>query len=102
MTQLEGSGASRLLQLFTNKDTPITLSLATVKSLPPELSVLVDGDSEVTPYEGIIIAEHLTDHTREISGAEVTIKSNLKLDSRVICAIANDGQMVYVLDKAVI
>lgn len=125
MTQLEGSGASRLLQMFKSDTTPVTLTLATITALPPEISIRVDGDSIDTPHEGIIVAEHLTEHKRTISfsddatghvdgfhgaGAlrdlqitkkEMTIHCDLIEGDRVIVAIADDGQLVYVLDKAV-
>ena len=126
MTQLEGSGASRLLQMFKSDTTPVTLTLATITALPPEISVRVDGDSVDTPHEGIIVAEHLTEHRRtitfsddvsghvdgfhgpgtlrdlQIAQKEMTIHCDLKIGDRVIVAIADDGQLVYVLDKAVI
>ena len=126
MTQLEGSGASRLDQLFTSDTTPVTLTLATITAIPPEISVRVDGDSADTPHEGIIVAEHLTEHKRtvtfsndvgghvdgfhgagalrnlQITQKEMTIHCDLKAGDRVIVAIADDGQLVYVLDKAVI
>lgn len=125
MTQLEGSGASRLLQMFKSDTTPVTLTLATITALPPEISVRVDGDSIDTPHEGIIVAEHLMEHKRTISfssnvsgnvdgfhgpGAlrdlqitqkEMTVHCDLIEGDRVIVAIADDGQLVYVLDKAV-
>ena len=126
MTQLEGSGASRLLGLFRPNTTPVSITLATVTALPPEISVRVDGDSVDTPHEGIIVAEHLTEHKRtitfsgdvagnvdgyhgpgtlrnlQITRKQMTVHCDLKVDDRVIVAIADDGQLVYVLDKAVI
>lgn len=125
MTQLEGSGASRLLGLFRDNTKPVSITLATVKTLPPEISVRVDGDSVDTPHEGIIIAEHLAEHKRtitfdgdvtgdvdgfsgpgtlttlQIERKQMTVHCDLKVDDRVIVAIADDGQLVYVLDKAV-
>lgn len=128
MTQLEGSGAARLLQLFSGDGTqPTTITNATIQSVSP-ISVRVDGDSIDTPEQGIIVAEHLTEHTRTISftsgtvtgqvrdtytgggellsldiiDGELTFKCDLKEGDKVIVAIVNDGQLVYVLDKAVI
>lgn len=106
---LEGIGGSRLLQAMRTygKDTtmPTTISRATVVT-PSPISVRLDGDTEDTPSDGIIIAEHLTEHTRTIqleSGIEqtMTIKSPLTTGDPLIVAITNDGQLVYVLDKAV-
>lgn len=102
---LEGSGAARLLKIFGNNDEPTTITLATVVS-PSPISVRVDGDSIDTPSEGIIVAEQLTEHKRLITykgeDGEMTLKLALKKDDRVIVAIANNGQLIYVIDKAVI
>lgn len=102
---MEGSGASRLYQLFgggSGGSSGVDIKRAIIKTLPPEISVQVDGDSIDTPAEGIIVAEHLTEHKRTINGAEVTFSCDLKVNDPVIVAIANDGQVVYVLDKVVI
>lgn len=125
MTQLEGSGASRLLKTFKSRTKPLSLTLATITALPPEISVRVDGDSIDTPHEGVIVAEHLTEHKRtitfsdvatglvdgvhgpgvirdiQITQKEMTVHCDLIEGDRVIVAIADDGQLVYVLDKAV-
>jgi len=127
MTQLEGTGAARLLRLFNgDKTQPTTITNATIQSVAP-ISVRVDGDSVDTPEQGIIVAEHLTEHTRTISytggtvtgqiqdtysgggelttlnivDGELTFKCDLKVGDRVIVAVVNDGQLIYVLDKAV-
>lgn len=102
------SGISQIYELFAgNKTQATTLTLATVITPPPSISVRVDGESMDTPTQGIILAEHLADHTREFSvaGGEFQvyqIKSPLQVNNRVIVAISNDGQDVFVLDKAVI
>lgn len=125
--QLEGNGAQRLLTLFGARGSqmPVQFALATVVTPPPGISVRLDGDTVDTPTEGIVLAEQLTDHTRVISFTgdvsgnvtgtqpgtlqnlqvtkkEMTIHSNLKAGDRVICGIGNNGQTVYVIDKAVI
>ena len=126
MTKLEGDKYMRLIQMFgPSKRIPDHITQGTIKSLPPGVSVLVDGDSVVTPHEGVIVAEDLLDHKRIISytggtvsgdvdgyhgpgtlrsldvvDGELTIKSPLKLEDRVIVAVSNDGQLVYVLAKA--
>lgn len=127
---MEGTGASRLYQLLggNSSSSGVDIKRAVIKSLPPEISVQVDGDSIDTPSEGIIVAEHLLEHKRTISftggtvsgqvqdtytgggdlrsleiiGGELTFKCDLKVGDPVIVAIANDGQMIYVLDKAVV
>lgn len=131
MTQfkLEGNGAQRLLQLFgsTGAETPLKFMLATIVTPPPSISIRIDGDTDDTPSEGIVVAEYLTEHKRTISytsgtvsgnvdgyhgpgnltslsiiDGDLTIHCDLKAGDRVIVAIADDGQLVYVLDKAVI
>lgn len=127
---MEGSGASRLNQLFGGGNvgsSGVDIKRAIIKTLPPEISVQVDGDSIDTPSEGIIVAEHLLEHKRTVSfnggvvsgnvdgfhgpgnltslkviNGDLTFSCDLKIGDPVIVAIANDGQMVYVLDKAVI
>lgn len=126
---MEGGGASRLYRLFGNGSTGssgIDIKRAIIKTLPPEISVQVDGDSIDTPSEGIIVAEQLLEHKRTISftggtvngdvdgfsgpgnltsleiiDGELTFKCDLKVGDPVIVAVANDGQLIYVLDKAV-
>ena len=126
--QLEGNGAQRLLALFGARGSqmPVQFALATVITPPPSVSIRLDGDTVDTPAEGIILAEHLMDHTRTISFSgnvtgnvngfhgpgtlqnlqitkkEMTIHSNLKTGDRVICGVGNNGQTIYVIDKAVI
>jgi len=123
---MEGSGASRLYQLFgggSDGSSGVDIKRAIIKTLPPSMSVQVDGDSIDTPSEGIIVAEHLLEHKRTISftggtvsgqvqdggdlrsleivDGELTFKCDLKVGDPVIVAVANDGQMIYVIDKAV-
>jgi len=101
---MEGSGASRLYQLFGGNtgSSGVEVKHAIIKALPPNIAVQVDGDSIDTPSEGIIVAEHLTEHKRTINGIEAIFSCDLKVGDPVIVAIANDGQIVYVLDKAVV
>ena len=84
---VEGDSYTRLISLLGgNKSEPISITLATVIS-PSPLSIRVDGDTVDTPGEGIILAER--------------ISASLVAGDRVITAIASDGQLIYVLDKAV-
>lgn len=101
---MEGSGESRLYDLLGVNSGPsgVDIKRAIIKTLPPKISVQVDGDSIDTPAEGIIVAEHLTEHKRTINGTEALFSCDLKVGDPVIVAIANDGQVIYVLDKAVI
>lgn len=124
---MEGSGAARLLQIIKNSQTSgANVTLATVTQVSP-LSIRIDGDALDTPEQALIVAENLTTHKRVISikeglvsgnvvgirgsgtlanltavDAELTINSPLTVGSRVIVAISNDGQLIYVLDRAVI
>ena len=128
MAQLEGKGLRQLYELMRGDTTqPTTLTTGVIKSPLPEISLRIDGETIDTPSQGIVVAEHLTEHKRimsftggTISGnvsvpnsagtltsltttdVNVTIKSNLNVDDKVIVAVANDGQLVYILDKAVI
>lgn len=103
---LEGDAYTRILNMIGDGTESTTLTLATVVS-PSPISVRVDGDSVDTPSQGIIVAEHLTQHKRTMRVAggsfqEYEIQSNLNAGDRVIVAISNDGQLIYVIDKAVI
>ena len=103
---LEGNGYQRLLHLM-KRDNPQNVTQfrrAVIVSPPPNVSILLDGTSK--PLEdGIILAEHLTNHRRRWRVVntgqfeDYEIKTNLEQDDVVICA--DDGQYVYVLDKAV-
>ena len=122
---LEGNA---YLQLYTmirgDKTAPVNVKLATIQSVNP-LSIRIDGESIDTPAQGIVVSEHLTEHKRvmslsggtisgQVNGANgaltsltatdvnVTIKSNLNVGNRVIVLIGNDGQLAYIIDKAVV
>lgn len=127
MTQLEGNGGQRLLKLLgvTGAATPLYFTLGKVASISP-ISVRLDGETIDTPSEGIVVAEGLTEHKRTISISDdvggyvdgyhgdgalknikierkvLTIHAGLKVGDTVICGVGNDGQLVYILDKAVI
>lgn len=124
MTQLEGDGYTRLAQLMRGNKTPLSITQATVTTEPPDLSVRVDGDNFDTPSEGLVVADELLTHTRTIdfkggtisgnvngfhgpgnltsltiTDGELTVKSPLKVGDKVIVAVADDGQLIYVLAK---
>lgn len=108
MTQLEGNGALRLLTLLGgDKTQPTAIKLATVQSVSP-LAIRIDGESIDTPAQGLVTAEHLTDHEREwrLKGGGTyqtyEIRSNLRVGNRVIVVTGYDGQLAYIIDKAVI
>lgn len=56
--------------------------------------------------DDLIVAECLTEHKRKVSIAggadqEMIVRNPLKAGDKVIVVIAQDGQLYYVLDKAV-
>ncbi|MEH7521681.1 DUF2577 domain-containing protein [Bacillus sp. JJ1503] len=125
-SQLEGNGAAKLIQQMkrhgNNKE--VIVELATVVTPPPSLSIRMNSDNLPVDSNEIIVAEHLTEHQRTISinggsvtgtvtpsgnlttftltDATMTIKSPLKAGDQVIVLTANDGQLYYVIDKAVL
>lgn len=124
--KLEGNGAAKLIQLMRkngyNKD--LDIELATVIAPPPALVIRCNRDNMELDKDDLIIAEHLTEHVRTVSisggsvtgtvtpsgnlttftltDATMTIKSPLRVGDQVIIVSANDGQLYYVLDKAVV
>jgi hypothetical protein len=102
----------------------VDLELATVVAPPPALKIRCNSDNLELDTEDLIIAEHLTEHERTVSisggsvsgtvtpsgnlttftltDATMTIKSPLEVGDQVIVASANEGQLYYVLDKAVV
>lgn len=67
--RLEGSGASQLAQViqkFGRNDFD-KLELATVTSSPPELRIKVDNMPIELEADDLVVAEHLTRHTRIVT-----------------------------------
>lgn len=104
--RLEGNGASRLLQLFGgNSSDGIELTVATVTSASP-IAVRIAGDTFDITGDALIVAESITEYRRTVSisgGADVEliVRNPLKTGDKVIVVIAQDGQLYYVMDKAV-
>lgn len=121
--RLEGNGASRLLQLFGgNSSGGLEMTVATVTSASP-IAIRISGDTFDITGEALIVAEGLLAYKRvakisngsvngsTVSGgsvtsitwtdAEVEYKSRLKTGDKVIVVVAQDGQLYYVMDKAV-
>lgn len=123
--KLEGNGAARFIQLMRQHgyNTDVEVAFGTVTSAPPTLKIRLDGDSFDLDADDLVVAERLTEHKRTVSlkggevngdttgdprltsltitDAELTIKSALKKNDRVIVLVTNDGQQYYVIDKAV-
>lgn len=107
--RLEGNGAARLIQLMRqhgyNKD--VDIELATVTSAPPDLKIKVDNMKIELDRDDLIIAQYLTKHKRQVKidgGAtvELEFQDELQIGDRVIVVSANNGQLYFVIDKAVI
>ncbi|KQC48535.1 hypothetical protein AP057_12735 [Geobacillus sp. Sah69] len=107
--RLEGNGAARLIQLMRhhgyNKD--VDIELATITSAPPNIKVKIDNMNIELDRDDLIVARYLTKHKRQVKidgGATVEIEyqDELKVGDRVIVVSANNGQLYFVIDKAVI
>lgn len=122
---IEGSGASMIVQLMRqhgyNKD--VDVEIGTVLTPLPNLSVRLASDGLVLPRELLIVAEHLTEHTRtvnisggtvsgdvtpegtlttlDVSKAQLTFESALKTGDKVIVICGEESQQYLVIDKAV-
>lgn len=108
MNRLEGNGASRFVQLMKRygKSDGISITVATVTKAPPALSIRIDGDTFDLSGDELVVAEHLMEHKRTVSvngGAfnEHLFRSPLAVGDKVIVIIAHDGQLYYVMEKAV-
>jgi hypothetical protein len=103
--RIEGSGESRLIQLIRkygyNKD--VDFELATVVTPPPNLQITLDQDELLLEKDDLIVCEHLTEHSRELTdGSTITFKTSLKEGDKVIVASLEEKQLFIVIDKAVI
>lgn len=107
--RLEGDGAAKLVQLIRrygyNKD--VDIELATVTSAPPDLKIKVDNMKVELDRDDLIVAQCLTKHKRQVKidggeTIELEYQDELKPGDRVIVASANNGQLYFVIDKAVI
>jgi hypothetical protein len=69
MAEIEGGAYTRLIQLMKrhgyNKD--VDLLMATVISPPPNLRVKIDNMTVVLEADDIMVAEHLTRHSRIVT-----------------------------------
>lgn len=69
LDKLEGTGASQLVQLIQhfgyNKD--VDIEIATVTSPPPALRIKIDNMPVELEADDLVVAEHLTRHTRIVT-----------------------------------
>lgn len=106
LNQSEGSGAARLSRLLkSNGKADVELTVATVTKSTP-LAIKIDGDPFELTGDELVVAEHLSQYKRNVSlngGADVemVVRTPVKVGDKVIVVIAQDGQLYYVLDKAV-
>lgn len=105
MPRFEGDAYSRLVQMLRGDNIlPTTLTNATVTQVNP-LAIRVFGDNDDTPLIGLIVTESLAERTVNLrlqgTGEYQTydVESPLKVGDRVIIVLADDGQLVYVIDK---
>ena len=106
---LQGSGSAKLAQMirrlgYNDFD---RYELATVITAPPSLKIQPDNSTIDLDGSDLVVAEHLTEHTRTASidgGADstITFRSNLAAGDRVIIASMNGGQTYVILDKAIV
>jgi hypothetical protein len=122
MDTIEGGSPSKLVQIIrkygANTDTRI--EFGTITAVSP-LRVQVDGMKIELEADDLVIAEHLTEHTRNVdmsggsasgavspdgsltsfavTDAALTIKSALEVGARVIVAEINSGQTYVILDR---
>ncbi|UKS30148.1 DUF2577 domain-containing protein [Paenibacillus sp. HWE-109] len=106
---LQGTGISRLVQAIREigRNDYDRIELATVTVALPAIAIKIDNMALTLDAGDIVIAEHLTEHTRQVtinggSVAEMTVKSPLEAGDRVIVVSMNGGQSYVVLDKAVV
>jgi hypothetical protein len=108
LNRLEGNGGARfvkLMQLY-GRNVEVDFVVGKVTSASP-LQIRLNDSGLPLDRDDLIVAEYLTKHTRKIkidNGAEQTLEfqDELAVGDAVILAEANDGQLYYVLDRAVI
>jgi hypothetical protein len=106
--RLEGSGAARLIQLIRQHgyNVDVNIEMATVTSSPPDLKIKVDNMKVELDRDDLVVAQYLTKHKRQVkinggTTVELEYQDELKPGDRVIVTSANNGQIYFVLDKAV-
>lgn len=103
----EGSPSAQFYDMiYGDKTLPNTITRAVVTAVSPEIAIRIDGDNGDIFQNEFIVAEHLLEHKRLVTmgGGEVEmiVRSPLNVGDPLIIALVNDGQLVYVLDKAVV
>lgn len=119
--RLEGNGASRLFRMINKDGEGTRLTVATVSKLEP-FAIRIDGDPFDIDGDSLIIAEGLLGFKRKASlkggsadgtttngsissitweDAEITYEPRVEEGDKVIVIIAQEGQLYYVMDKAV-
>lgn len=107
--RLAGNGAARFVTLMRELgyNEGIRIETASVTQTAPVLAFKFPDELEIDDDESVIIADHLLEHTRTVSidGApdvQMVVRSPLKVGDAVTVISAKDGQLFYVMDKAII
>jgi hypothetical protein len=104
---LKGTGASQLAQEIRESgyNDYDRFELATITAPLPSITVKVDNMAFDLDASDVIIAEHLTEHTRTVSinggvDTPMVVRSPLIVGDRVIVVSSDGGQTYVILDKA--
>lgn len=107
--RLEGNGASRFVQLMSiyGYNDGIRIETASVTQTAPVLAFRFPDGLEIDDDESVIIADHLLEHTRTVSiggrpDEVMIVRSPLKVGDAVTVISTESGQLMYVMDKAII
>lgn len=105
--EIEGSPYSKFVQAMRQHgyNSDINIEVGTVTSSNP-IRISLDNEAIELDSDDLVIAESLTEHTRKgrVNGGDIVdieFESSLEKGARVILASVDDGQLYYVLDKAV-
>lgn len=106
LSTLQGSGASKLAQVIRHLgyNEFDKFELATITATDPELRIKVDNMKIELDASDVVVAEHLTEHTRTVSidggiDVQMTLKAALEVGDRIISVSTNGGQTFIVIDK---
>ncbi|WP_298833936.1 DUF2577 family protein [uncultured Planococcus sp.] len=107
-TDLTGGDNAKLVQLIRKlgHNVDVDIQLGTISSPPPAIALVLDNDGMELTASDLIVAHHLTEHTRNITLAGVdatalTIHGGLANGDRVLVACMDAKMQYVVLDKAV-
>lgn len=109
MSRLEGNGAARFVTLMQElgHNESMRIETATISQTSPVLAFRFPDLLEIDDDESVIIADHLLEHTRTVSiggrpDEVMIVRSPLKVGDDVTVISARNGQLFFVMDKAII